>query len=300
MTGRRKVAMDKGSFRTRFGNCSKTGLMVGVVLLAIALVAMGCTTLPPKYASTPHAAPVAKPAPRAPGAPVKAAKMALEPIPATGEPQVVLQPYDVIKVKFLYWPELDDEQTIRPDGKISLLMVGEIEAQGVTPEQLRQKLLALYESKINNPDINVVVTTLASNRVYVGGEVATPGLIIIDGKLTALGAIIQAGGFKERSAKKSCVVVIRHRDGKQYARTLDLRTALEHPETDTFYLEPYDVIYVPRTNIDKVDQFVDQYLNSVVPRWVSTGFNWDQTVYGKGKSSGKGTSGSPVTLTLTP
>ena len=262
----RSVAIETGAA----GNQRlKFRYLLGIIAIVSWFILVGCAT-PPRYENA------AIPA---------AAEMKPGNETEPGEVQVILQPYDVIRVRFLYWPELDDEQTIRPDGKISLLMVGDVKAQGLTLEQLQQQLMALYKEKINDPDINVVVTTLASNRVYVGGEVATPGLILIESKLTALGAIMQAGGFLEDSAKKASVVVVRQREGKQYACTIDLRKTLEHPETDSFALEPYDVVYVPRTKIARVDQFVQQYLSDIVPRWISTGYNWNSLLDKKTKTS---------------
>jgi len=272
-------AMKTGTSVNNFNNLYLLGAIVASFILA------GCAT-PPRYDSA-----------EVPDGAGMAAGGASE----DGEVQVILQPYDVIRVRFLYWPELDDEQMIRPDGKISLLMVGDVKAQGMTLEQLQQHLMALYEEKINDPDINVVATALASNRVYVGGEVATPGLILIDSKLTALGAIMQAGGFMEDTAKKGSVVVIRQREGKQYACRIDLRKALERPETDSFVLEPYDVVYVPRTNIARVDQFVQQYLSDIVPRWITTGYNWNKVLDGDDvTSNAAGRMGGSYTINLQP
>lgn len=187
--------------------------------------------------------------------------------PAAAEPTVVLKPGDVLQVKFLYWPELNEEkQSIRPDGKISLQLVGDVQAEGHTPEELRNHLLDLYQDKLIDPEIAVVVSSLDSHRVYVGGEVLSPGLVMINGRLTALEAIMQAGGFRKESAKMSSVVVVRQRDGAQYARTIDLRKSIEEPQSEPFLLEPYDIVFVPRTAIDQVDQWVDQYINQIIPR----------------------------------
>lgn len=211
-----------------------------VALAAMAACSLSCTTTPPPTESFPM---------------------------ASLTPKVTLQPGDVLQVKFLYWPELNEEkQSIRPDGKISLQLVGDVQAQGRTPDELRTDLLALYKDKLIDPEISVVVGSLDSNRVYVAGEVLAPGLLIINGRLTALEAIMQAGGPKKDSGKMNSVVVIRQRDGKQYGTTLDLRNALESADSDPFVLEPYDIVFVPQTNIDKVDQFVEQYVNRIVPR----------------------------------
>lgn len=199
-----------------------------------------------------------------------------ESFPAAAEPKVVLQPGDVLQVKFLYWPELnEDKQSIRPDGKISLQLVGDVQAQGLTPDELRAQLLELYHDKLKEPEIAVVVNSLDSHRVYVTGEVQNPGLVMINGRLTALEAVMQAGGFAKESAKRKTVVVVRQREGKQFATTLDLRKALEEPESEPFLLEPYDIVFVPRTNIDQVDQWVEQYVNKIIPRSVHWGFTYD-------------------------
>lgn len=184
------------------------------------------------------------------------------------EPQandVQLRPGDVVKVKFAYWPELDEQQTVRPDGKIALQLVGEVNAGGMTPNILREQLVGLYAPKLNSPVISVILESAASHRVYVGGEVHTPGLVVLNGRLTVLAAIMQAGGFIKESARLKEVLVIRQRDGKQHVTRVDIKQALKHPETNAVYLEPQDVVYVPRTAIDKVDQWVDQYINKIVP-----------------------------------
>lgn len=196
--------------------------------------------------------------------------------PVASDPKVVLQPGDVLQVKFLYWPELNEEkQSIRPDGKISLQLIGDVQAEGKTPDELRNDLLTLYQDKLIEPEIAVVVNSLDSHRVYVGGEVLQPGLVMINGRLTVLEAIMKCGGFRKQSAKMSSVVVIRQRDGKQFAQSLDLRQAIEDPQSEPFYLEPYDVVFVPRTAIDQLDQWVDQYINQIVPRSVHFGFQYD-------------------------
>lgn len=282
-----KAFSDYSEKRKREGDKVFLGLTLGeagVLFFVFALA--GCAT-PPRYES---------------GVMPEAEALAGDSANGLGENEVVLQPYDMIRVRFLYWPELDDEQMVRPDGKISLLMVGDVEVQGMTLQEVHDRLMALYEEKIKDPDINVVVTSLASNRVYVGGEVATPGLILIDSKLTALGAVMQAGGFLEDSARKSTVVVVRQREGKQYACTIDLRKALEHPETNSFLLEPYDVVYVPRTRIARVDQFVQQYLSDIVPRWITTGYNWNEVIDGDDDvtSSAAGRVGGSYTINLQP
>jgi len=186
--------------------------------------------------------------------------------PAPADAKVILQPGDKVQFQFLNHPELADEQVIRPDGNVSLQLVGEQPAAGLSPEDLRSRLLDAYGGKVKNPEINVVVRSLDSRRAYVGGEVRLPQFIPLVTQLTPLQAIIQAGGFIKETAQLRNVVIIRHRDGKRYAATIDLRNALYAPRSEPLFLEPNDVVFVPRSRIDRVDQWVDQYINKIIPR----------------------------------
>jgi protein involved in polysaccharide export with SLBB domain len=186
-------------------------------------------------------------------------------------PTVTLGPGDIIELKFFHNPELNDTQTVRPDGKITLQLVGEVTAQGKTPLELRNELIKRYTPDLRTPDVTVIVRSLYDRRVYVGGEVKNPGLIAMPGRLTALEAIMQAGGFNPLTGKINNVVIIRHKDGKRYGCALDFRDALKGGEFQPFYLEAQDIVYVPRTNIAKVNQWIDQYINKLVPR---TGFSF--------------------------
>lgn len=184
---------------------------------------------------------------------------------ASAPSDVQLRPGDVVRIKFAYWPELDEQQAVRPDGKIALQLVGEVQAEGFTPLALQEQLVALYATKLNGPVISVILENASSHRAYIGGEVYNPGLIVLEGRRTLLSGIMQAGGPIKESARLKDVIVVRQQNGKQLAMRVDLRKALNKPESDPFYLEPQDVVYVPRTAIDRVDQWVDQYINKIIP-----------------------------------
>lgn len=183
-------------------------------------------------------------------------------------PVLLLESGDVLEIRFLYWPELDQTQMIRPDGKISLAMISEVRAAGLTPEQLDSRLTELYAGQLKSPDITVIVRTLVSQRIYVGGEVYRPGLIPLQGDMTVMEAIMAAGGFDKRSAQMRNVVVVRRDGEKMHAVTMDLRPALSSSVSQSFYLAPHDIVFVPRTRIDAVDQWVEQYISRVVPTTV--------------------------------
>jgi len=102
-----------------------------------------------------------------------------------------------------------------------------------------------------------------------------PGIVPMPGRLTALEAIIEAGGFKMETAKVKSVVIIRQREGKFRGSLLDFRSALNGEGGQPFYLEPRDMIYVSQTAIVKVDQWVDQYIFRMLPiKSVGFGVSW--------------------------
>ena len=190
-------------------------------------------------------------------------RAALEPEPV---PEVRLSGGDVVEIRFFYVPELNETQTVRPDGKISLQLVGEVDVGGRTPAEVREELVERYSGPLGEKaEVAVVVRSLWSRRVYVGGEVNRPGLIEMGGRLTALEAIMQADGFNLRTGRVGNVVIIRRKDGEQYGMLLDLRGALSGKRVEPFYLEPLDIVYVPRTRIANVNQWVDQHINMLLP-----------------------------------
>lgn len=194
--------------------------------------------------------------------------------PVPPRPPVYLTPGDEVEVKFLYWPELDQEQEIRPDGKIALQLVGHVEVAGRTPEEVDAHLVELYTEKIRDPVITTIITSYGSRRVYVGGEVETPGFVDLTDQMTALEAVMAAGGFDRGSAKVSEVVVVRHVEGQRFAKLIDFREPLDDEQGGPLFLAPRDIVYVPRSRIDKVNQWVDQYISRVIPSPV-----WTYAIY---------------------
>lgn len=208
------------------------------------------------------------------------------PVTAEGMPEttrgVILAPGDVLEIKFVYWPDLDVTQSVRADGKISLPLVGEIDAGGLEPAKLHQQILTLYRDKLQEPEITVVVRTEENRHVYVAGEVYDPGPVPLVGDLTAFEAVMAAGGFNKSSAKLANVLIVRRFEGRQLARTLDLRKAIKQADAEPFFLAPNDIVFVPRTKIDRADQWVDQYINRIIPRNIYLGYDDLKDLFGEG------------------
>lgn len=189
------------------------------------------------------------------------------PQPERASPRdVILRPGDVIELKFYYTPELDVTQMIRPDGRIAVQLLGEVMAEGKTPGQLREELLNLYQPHLKEPKLTILLKSQHDRRVFVGGEVTRPGVIEMPGDMTVAEAVIQAGGFDMQEARVDNVVVLRQAGKRWQGYLLDMKPTLEGFATDPFFLHPRDIVYVPRTRIAEVNQWIEQHINKLIPR----------------------------------
>ncbi|HVT16736.1 MAG TPA: polysaccharide biosynthesis/export family protein [Thermoanaerobaculia bacterium] len=213
------------------------------------------------------------PAPFSPPAPAPA--LPAPPVAAAERSDYVLQPGDTVQIKFFYNPELDDLLPIRPDGKISLQLVGEVKASGMTPAGLSDLLQKRYGKTLRNPQVAVMVKEFGGRKIYVGGEVQAPGIIRPAGDVTALQAIFEAGGFKS-TAQPANVVILRYQGGPQpLFLVVDLRVdAARRTAGGDTLLEPHDIVFVPKSRVARMDQFVDQYIRQLTPMTLSLGVSY--------------------------
>ena len=153
----------------------------------------------------------------------------------------LLQAGDDLKITFPDAEELNISQKVRPDGKLSLPIIGEVTASGQTVTRLQSELKFRYKKHLQDPNVIVTIESTAST-VYVSGKVVTPLKIVLERKMTALEAIMEAGGFNEFGSSKK-VVVIRNENGQHKRHKLNLNEALYSGDSNAFYLKPFDVIY---------------------------------------------------------
>ncbi|MCX8091625.1 MAG: polysaccharide biosynthesis/export family protein [Verrucomicrobiae bacterium] len=165
---------------------------------------------------------------------------------AAARPEAVpLREGDVLRVSFPGSPNLDTQpQPIRRDGNISLPLIGEVKAAGLTPAELEKTLVEKYAPQLVIKEVRVNVVS-SSFSVYVSGAVLRPGKITADRPLTALEAIMEAGGPDPTRANLKNVTIIRHDDGKTQNYTINLRNVLKGYSAEPFYLKPSDIVYVP-------------------------------------------------------
>ena len=204
------------------------------VAAGMVLALAGCATA----ASTPTPGPAAPP-PAIQSAPPPVTV----PEAAKNLEVLILREGDVIRVAFPGVPTMDTTLPIRRDGKITLPLVGEVEAVGMSPNALQQKLVALYAPQLVNKEVTVAVVS-SSYSVFVSGAVLRPGRINAERPLTLLEAVMEAGGIDFAKANASAVVVIRQSEGNR-RYDFNLKAILEGKSTETFYLKPSDVVIVP-------------------------------------------------------
>ena len=188
----------------------------------------------------------------------------------------VIQPGDELEIKFFYNPEINEKVTVRPDGKISLQLVDEVPAAGLKPIQLDEVLTRKYSEELKNPMLTVIVRSFTSQRIYVGGEVTTEGLVNLSAGMTPLQAVLNAGGFKETANPESAIVIRKGKDNRPVPIQMNLNDVL-YGKSDSadFLLQPNDIVFVPKSAIAKVNKFVNQYIeNLFLFRGVSLGFSY--------------------------
>jgi protein involved in polysaccharide export with SLBB domain len=192
-------------------------------------------------------------------------------------PEYRIQVGDHLEIKFFYSPELNEQVIVRPDGRISLQLIPEVEVTGLTLATLTDLLTRRYSADLNQPEVTVLVREFGLQRVFVDGEVGSPGIVALLGQMTALQAIAQAGGMKETARSTDVIIIRRGEADTPVALRVDLKKAREGSNlAQDISLAPLDIIYVPRSRIANVNLFVDQYIRRVLPfDWV-IGTRWYQ------------------------
>lgn len=195
----------------------------------------------------------------------------------TAKPVALLQPPpaesytlaagDVLAIKFYRNPELNEEElAIRPDGHISMQLIDDVRAAGLTPAALSTELARRYDPELQDARVNVIVKTFANNRVFVSGEVGKQGVVDLGPGLTLYQAIQQAGGFLKTANRKQVVLIRRHGDSAADGYAVDLRDVESGLQPlDDVPLAARDIVVVPRSVIANVNVFVEQYIRNNLP-----------------------------------
>jgi polysaccharide export outer membrane protein len=159
--------------------------------------------------------------------------------------QVGVQPGDTVRITFPAAQTMNSIQQVQSDGTIALPLGGTLLVKDRTSDDIQKILLEKYGSQIVVQEISVSVES-AGFPVYVSGAVGRPGRVQCRQSMTVLEAVVEAGGFAEgRADLKNVKVVRQNSDGTTRTYVLDLKKGLKGENSETFYLRPSDVVYVP-------------------------------------------------------
>jgi polysaccharide biosynthesis/export protein len=211
---------------------------------------------------------------------VGAAQDARSPVPlrpainsAAGSPYR-LSAGDSIELRFFFNAELNEQTQIRPDGAVSLQLVGEVRMAGKTVEEVLDELQSDYSKYLRRPEINLQIRGFANQKIYVTGQVVKPGLVSMPGQLTVFEALGEAGGVTRLGNNNRVVLIRKGPTGLPERRQLKLIDHGKVTEEAGLTLRPFDVILVPESKIAKVDRWVDEYLRQTNPTSTVLGFQY--------------------------
>lgn len=186
-----------------------------------------------------------KPAPTSATGSEVTAPAAAQPAQAVDE-NFLIGADDVLAISVWKEPDLSRSIPVRSDGKITLPLIGEVQASGKTPRQLQQEIADKLQSFISEPEVTVIVQEIRSQRYNVLGMVAKPGSYMLTKSTTVLDAIAVAGGFRDFAKKKSIYVLRQGPDGAQSRLPFNYKEVVKgkNPEQNVT-LKPRDTVVVP-------------------------------------------------------
>ena len=181
---------------------------------------------------------------QSPAAPA-ASRVAPAPAPAAVPAGYKIGAEDVIGIVFWREAEMNGDVTVRPDGRITVPLIGEIQAEGLTPEMLRDQIQAAAGKYISAANVSVVVRQINSRKVFITGRVTTPGTYPLAGPRTVMQVIALAGGLNEYADAKQ-ITVLRIQNSRSQTFKFNYKDVAKGKKLEqNIMLEPGDTIVVP-------------------------------------------------------
>jgi polysaccharide export outer membrane protein len=164
---------------------------------------------------------------------------------------------DVLGITYRYSPEYDATASIQPDGYADFPMLGELKLSGLTVDQARESILAKANTRLNDPEISVILKEFEKPFYIVGGEVGAPGRFEIRGPLTALRAVEIAGGIRETGKANQVLLIHPINETDATTRLINLKKVMKKGDiSEDAAIQPGDIIIVPKTKLAKVEPYV--------------------------------------------
>lgn len=180
--------------------------------------------------------------------------------PVVREETYHLEAPDEIEIAVLPQAELDRTVTIRPDGKISLPLIGDVFVEGMTPMELTDKLTEEFSKYVKTPSVSVIVTGFNSKRIFVIGEVFEQGLYPYTGEMTVFEAVEEAGSFTRRASLGRVILVRGDLEDPQVI-DVNLKDVVKKGlKQKDLYLQPDDIVYVPPNGFAATGYAIEQVL----------------------------------------
>jgi polysaccharide export outer membrane protein len=161
-------------------------------------------------------------------------------------PDFVIGPSDVLAISVWKEPELSRSVPVRPDGRISIPLLGDLMASGLTASELQRVIKQQLRGYVSNPEVTVIVQDVKSQQVNIFGEVAKPGSYVLAKDMTVLDAIGAAGGLKDFAKLKKIYVLRAGKDGARSRIAFNYKEVIKGRNSDqNIQLQPRDTVVVP-------------------------------------------------------
>lgn len=184
----------------------------------------------------------------------------------TTAPSYQVFPGDTVEVVVHTANELTGTYEVGPDGRINLPLAGGVMVAQQTAPQAARRVAERYVSILRDPIVEVRPVSFGSQQILVGGEVGEPGLYPLSSARTGvLEAVLAAGGPTIRANRGEVVVLRRAPNGGVMMRQVNLGRILDGRQSDTIPLSRHDIVFVPRSGIAEVNDFIELYVRGIIP-----------------------------------
>ncbi len=181
--------------------------------------------------------------------------------------EYVLASGDQLDVLVRRVPEVSRQVVIRPDGNISLPLINDVKASGLTVPEVDAELTARFSSRLLNPEVNIIPLSVRQPMVYVAGDVTNVVAVPFREAPTAMQALAYAGGFKRSAATKDVSLIRLTDDGHIRAIPLEVQSKGQpgvYMSLRETALQPDDILFVPESKRSQVGRFIDDFINKPV------------------------------------
>ena len=172
-------------------------------------------------------------------------------------PRYILRPGDTLNLQYRLTPELNQTVVIQPDGFVDLNVASDLHLSGLTVSEAHNLIVQKEEGKLNKPELNLVLEEFTRPSITIAGEVLKPGQFEMKEHMTALGAVLIAGGFTQ-SAQVGQVLLFRKVNDQMAEVTKlnlnDIRKTAQLERDRT--LQPGDMLYVPRDKFSRIQRYL--------------------------------------------